>query len=177
MHNKDKPWFDDQCRHAFGLRHVAHLRWTSHRSWVNWEEFVCFQVRANETYSVEKNQFSDRNRDVLMNVHSTHKCWSTFKSRCSARVRHCLCSLARVVAWCVSRLARLICCRIILTASSPGRLMLTCHPSPSLTSFAFRSSEVRRLLLDFDPYGGTDLTRWVCFLFFLRELLMLWPTS
>ena len=25
-----------------------------------------------------------------------------------------------------------------------------------LTTFAFRSSEVRRLLLDLDPYGGTD---------------------
>ena len=35
-------------------------------------------------------------------------------------------------------------------------LMLTCHPSPSLTTFAFRSREVRRLLLDLDPYGGTD---------------------
>ena len=35
-------------------------------------------------------------------------------------------------------------------------LPLTCHPSPSLTSFAFRSSEVRRLLLDLDSYGGTD---------------------
>ena len=33
-------------------------------------------------------------------------------------------------------------------------LSLTCHPSPSLTSFAFWSSEVRRLLLDLDPYGG-----------------------
>ena len=35
-------------------------------------------------------------------------------------------------------------------------LPLTCHPSPSLTTFAFRSSEVRRLLIDLDPYGGTD---------------------
>ena len=35
-------------------------------------------------------------------------------------------------------------------------LQLTCHPSPSLTTFAFRSSEVRRLLLNLDPYGGTD---------------------
>ena len=35
-------------------------------------------------------------------------------------------------------------------------LPLTCHPSPSLTTFAFRSSEVRRLLLDLDSYGGTD---------------------
>ena len=35
-------------------------------------------------------------------------------------------------------------------------LLLTGHPSPSLTTFAFRSSEQRRLLLDLDPYGGTD---------------------
>ena len=26
--NKDKPWFDDQCRHASGLKQGAHLRWT-----------------------------------------------------------------------------------------------------------------------------------------------------
>ena len=35
---------------------------------VNWEEFVHYRVRANETYSEAKGQFSDRNRDVLMNV-------------------------------------------------------------------------------------------------------------
>ena len=35
-------------------------------------------------------------------------------------------------------------------------LQLTCHPSPRHTYFAFRSSEVRHLLLDLDPYGGTD---------------------
>ena len=35
-------------------------------------------------------------------------------------------------------------------------LPLTCHPSPNLATFAFRSSEVRRLLLHLDTYGGTD---------------------
>ena len=35
-------------------------------------------------------------------------------------------------------------------------LPLTCHPSPSRTTFAFGSGEVRRLLLDLDPYGGTE---------------------
>ena len=35
-------------------------------------------------------------------------------------------------------------------------LPLTCHPSPSLTTFAFKSREVRRLLLDLDLYGDTD---------------------
>ena len=80
MRNKDKPWFDDQCRHAFGLKQEAHLRWIRDRSRVNSEKFVRYQVRANETYSVAKCQFSDRHRDVLMNVQSPHKGWSTLKS-------------------------------------------------------------------------------------------------
>ena len=35
-------------------------------------------------------------------------------------------------------------------------LLLTYHPSLSLTTFAFMSREVRRLMLDLDPYGGAD---------------------
>ena len=35
-------------------------------------------------------------------------------------------------------------------------LLVTCQPSPSSITFAFRSSEDKRLLLDLDPYGGTD---------------------
>ena len=80
VRNKDKPWFDDQCRHAYGLKQKAHLRWTRDGSRVKLEEFVHCQVRANETYSEAKRQFSDRNRAVLMNVQSPPKCWSTLKS-------------------------------------------------------------------------------------------------
>ena len=39
----------------------------------------------------------------------------------------------------------------------PVDLSSTCHLSLSLTTFAFRSREAKRLLLDFDFYGGTDL--------------------
>ena len=70
MRNKDKPWFDDQCRHAFGLKQEALLRWTRDCSRVKWEEFVRCQVRANETYSEANRQLSDRNRAVLINVQS-----------------------------------------------------------------------------------------------------------
>ena len=73
VRNSYKPWFYDQCRHAFGLKQEAHLRWTRDRSRVNWEEFVRCQVRANETYYEAKRQFSDRNRAVLMNVKLPHK--------------------------------------------------------------------------------------------------------
>ena len=63
--NKDKPWFDHQCRHALGLKQEAHIRWTRDSSLVNWDEFVHCQVRANETYSEAKLQFRDRKRAVL----------------------------------------------------------------------------------------------------------------
>ena len=59
VRNKDKPWFDDKCRHAFGLKQEAHLRWTRDRSQVSWEELVRYQVRATETYSEPNRQFSD----------------------------------------------------------------------------------------------------------------------
>ena len=38
----------------------------------------------------------------------------------------------------------------------PVDLPSTSNPSPRLTTFAFRSREVKRLLLDLDSYGGTD---------------------
>ena len=38
--NKSKRWFDNQCRHAFGLMQKDHLRVTRDCFRVNWEEFV-----------------------------------------------------------------------------------------------------------------------------------------
>ena len=108
VRNEDKPLFDDQCRHAFSLKQKAHLWWTRDRSRVNWDEFVRYQVRANETYSEAKRQFGERNRDVLMNVQSLSG-GPLLSLQGSARVHHCLRSLERVVDWCVSRLVRLIC--------------------------------------------------------------------
>ena len=37
----------------------------------------------------------------------------------------------------------------------PVDLPSTCHPSSSLTTFAFRSREGKRFLPDIDSYGGT----------------------
>ena len=93
-----------------------------------------------------------------MNVQSPHKWWSTLKS---------------AVFGSNSSLPPLISEGGGLVCESVGKAGLlsdhfdskqyreavdlppTCHPSPSLTTFAFRLSEVRRLL-DLDPYGGTD---------------------
>ena len=150
------PWFDDQCRNA--LASSRRLIFSGPVIALNWGQFVRCQVRANETESGAEHQFSDRNRDVCMNVHSPQNWWSTLKFVVFGSSSSLPPLLVRVVDWCASWLVRLICCWIIMTASSPGRLLIShsLHPSPSLTTFAFSSSEVRRLLLDLDPYGGTD---------------------
>ena len=136
VRKNDKSWFDDHFRRILNLKQVAHIPWTRDHSRVNWEAFVNCQVRANEAYSESRLQFSDRNREVLMNVVSSQVVVHCYE----ARVRHCLHLLVRVAdcmcesagGLCVSRLIKLICCRIILTASSPGSLLMCRSPAISL---------------------------------------------
>ena len=77
VHNKDKPWFNDDSRLVFDIRQVANLRWTRDRSRVNWDECVHNQRRANALYAEAMRQFSVRSRDVLMNAQYPQKWWST----------------------------------------------------------------------------------------------------
>ena len=51
MSNKDKPWLNDDCRHAFVFKHEADIRWTRDRSRVNGDEFVHYQRRTIVVYA------------------------------------------------------------------------------------------------------------------------------
>ena len=94
-----------------------------------------------------------------MNVQSPHKWWSTLKSAVFDK--------SSSLPLLVSEGGGLVCEYVgkanLLSDHFDSKqsreavdLPLTCHPSPSLTTFALRSREVKRLLLDLDPYGGTD---------------------
>ena len=100
-----------------------------------------------------------RNRAVPMNVQSPHKWWSTLKSA--------VFSTSSSLPPLVSKGGGLVCESVGKSdlfsdhfdskqSSEAVDLPITCHPSPSPATFVFRSREVRRLLLDSDPYGGTD---------------------
>ena len=132
MHNKDKPWFYDQCRHGFCLKQEAHLRWTHDRSRVNWEEFVCCQVRANEAYCEAKRQFCYRNRAVLMNVQSPHKWWSALKSAVFGTSLSLPPHVNEDWGLVCESVGKANLLRITLTASSPGRLLICCSLAISL---------------------------------------------
>ena len=100
-----------------------------------------------------------QNSDILMNAQSPHKWWSTLKSAVfglSSSLPPLVFGTGGLVCESVGK-ADLLSDHVDGKQSSESvDLPLTCHPSARLTSFAFRSSEVRRLLLDLDPYGGSD---------------------
>ena len=73
VRNKNKPWFNDDCRLAFNIKQGAHIRWTHDLSRVNWDEFVHYQKRANAVYARAMHQFSVRSQDGLMNAQCPHK--------------------------------------------------------------------------------------------------------
>ena len=94
-----------------------------------------------------------------MNIQSPHKWWSTLKSAVfgsSSSLPPLVSEGGGLVCKSVGK-ADLLSDRFDSKQSREAvDLSLTCHPSPSLTTFAFRSREVKSLLLDLDPYGGTD---------------------
>ena len=94
-----------------------------------------------------------------MNAQSSHRWWSTLKSA--------VFGLSSLLPPVVGGGGELVCESVgkadLLSDHFDGKqsresvdLLLTYHPSPRLTTFAFWSSEVRRLSLDLDPYGGTN---------------------
>ena len=124
--NKDKPWLDDQCRNAFVLKQEAHLRWKRNRSKsrVSWEDLVRCQVRANETYSRSSISLVPETGMFFWMTSLLISGGPLLSLLSSAWVRHCHRLLVEVVDWCESRLAKLICSRIILMASSPESLFI-----------------------------------------------------
>ena len=106
-------------------------------------------------------QFSVRSRFVLMNAQCRHKWLSNLKAVVFGSGSDSSLPLLIGVG------GGLVCesngKADMLSAHFDGKqswdpvdLPSTCHPSPSLTTFAFTSREVMWLLLDLDSYGGTD---------------------
>ena len=119
------------------------------------------QRRANAVYAVAMRQFSVRSRDVLMNAQCPHKRWSTLKSAvfCSgsdSSIPPLIGAGGDLVCESVGKADMLSAHFDEKQSRYTVDLPSTCHPFPSLTTFAFRSREVKRLLLDLDSYGGTD---------------------
>ena len=95
-----------------------------------------------------------------MNIQSPNKWWSTLKSAVFGSSS----SLLPLVGPSGGLVCKLVGKADLLSDHFDSKqyresvdLLVACHPSPNSITFAFRSSEVKHLLLDLDPNGGTTL--------------------
>ena len=101
--------------------------------------------------------------NVLMNTQSTHKWWSILKSA-EFGLSSSLPLLINggdggLVGESIGKADQLSDYFHGMQSRECADLLLTCHPSPRFTTFACWSSEIRRILLDLDTYGGLQPTR------------------
>lgn len=155
--SKDKAWFDNDCKRAYLEKQEAYNLWMRNKSQLTWNNFVHLRNVAKEVYASAEREFNHGIKDTLLGANHPHKWWSTFKSallgvgdgmtpllKPDGSLTHCPNEKAALLA------------NVFDTKQSDETLTLpqSCHPEAKLTTIAFRSREIKRLMLDLDPYGG-----------------------
>ena len=156
---KDKAWFNDDCRNAYNEKQSAFHLWSNNRSDLCWRNFTRLRAEAQSIYDAAEREYNNSVKETLSSTDQPHKFWSTLKSalfgvdssmppllKADGSVAHCPKEKANLVAGIFER----------KQSNEHVDLPPTCFPEVNLSSLAFRSSEVKQLLLDLDNYGGMD---------------------
>ena len=124
-----------------------------------WDNYVHYRAAAQRVYNTAEQEFNAATKGTLRDTVNPHKFWTTLKSalfgndpsmppllKPDGSITHDPKKKAELLA------------DVFDGKQSNINLTLpdTCFPEPKLSKIAFRSSEVRKLLLGLDSYGGTD---------------------
>ena len=156
---KDKSWFNEDCRHAYHLKHEAYNLWRQNQSHFTWQNYVTLRGEAQAIYAQAEKTYNDGIKNVLLGTHDAHKYWSTIKSALFGvdvtippllKQDGSLCHNPKEKAELLAN----------VFDSKQNResvnLPPSCFPEPKLTTIAFRSRTVKKFLMDLDTFGGTD---------------------
>lgn len=157
--NKDKAWFNAECRHAYIEKQSAYNLWSNHRSDLCWRNFTRLRAEAQSVYDAAEREYNNGVKETLSSTNQPHKWWATLKSALFG-VDSSMPPLLKAdgsVAHCPKEKADLLADIFEGKQSSEiFNLPPTCFPEVKLSSLAFRSREVKQLILDLDNYGGLD---------------------
>ena len=154
---KDKAWFNEDCKRANLAKQEAYQLWRRNCSDIIWNNYVNLRNAAQETYAAAEKEYNENVRDTLIGTTNSHKWWSTLKTallgvdvaappllRPNGSLTHCPKEKADLFS--------------VVFDGKQNNDSLTmpqsCFPEADLTTFAFCSGEVKKLLLELDPYGG-----------------------
>ena len=155
--NKDKAWFNDNCRRAFLEKQEAFNLWRRNRSDLTWNNYIRLRSDANEVYRVAEREYNTGIKETLENATQAHKWWGTLKSALFG-IDDGMPPLLKPngsLAYSPEEKSTLL-ADVFDAKQSAEELIIpqSCHPEAKLTRIAFRSLEIKRLLSDVDPYGG-----------------------
>ena len=174
----DKPWFDAPCRAGFDRKQTAYFQWCRSRSREDLDLFRRAQRDANACYEDARVRYSEQCLNKLTSASSAHSWWSTLKESVlgvNASIPP-LQSLGGALVSDPAGKAELLSTHFDGKQSRESvALPLTCHPHSRLCNFAFRSREIKQLLLELDAYGGVDPLGF--FPLFFRELASVIPAK
>lgn len=155
--NKDKAWFNDDCRRAFLDKQEAFNLWRRNRSDLTWANYVRLRSAASEVYEVAEREYNRGVKETLENATQPQKWWGTLKSALFG-IDDGMPPLLKPdgsLAYNPDEKSTLL--ADVFDAKQSADELITpqsCHPEAKLIKIAFRSLEIKRLLLDVDPYGG-----------------------
>ena len=156
--NKDKAWFNSDCKRAYLEKQEAYNLWKRNRSNLTWNNYIQLRSVAQDVYEIAEREYNRGVKETLGNATQSHKWWSTLKSalfgiddgmppllKPDGSLTHCPREKTALFA------------NVFDEKQSSEELVIpqSCHPEAKLTMIAFRSREIKRLMLDLDPYGGS----------------------
>jgi len=159
VRSQDKPWFDDSCRRAYQLKQEAYRNWRRGMLHRDYLVFVELRRRAKEVYAVAEQEYRARARETLQMTTNSHKWWSTLKSSvfgARSSIPPLIGDGGSLVTDSVEKADLFL--RHFDEKQSRDKVTvpLSCFPRAKLSSFAFRSGELRSIMMGLDSYGGTD---------------------
>ena len=80
FHNKDKAWFDNDCKRAYLEKQEAYNLWKRNRSDLTWNSYVQLRSAAQEVYAFAEREFNHGIKETLLGATQPHKWWSTLKT-------------------------------------------------------------------------------------------------
>ena len=154
---KDKAWFDDNCRHALQEKQEAYFYWKRNQSELTWNNYTRLRARAQTVYASAEKDYNIGIRENLLGVVNPHKWWSTFKSALFGvdQTGPPLLKPDGTLAHNPREKAALF--ADVFDGKQCGdelSMPLTCFPEAKLIKIAFRSRELKNLLMELDVYGG-----------------------
>ena len=175
--NKDKAWFNNDCKRAYLEKQEAYNLWKRNRSDLTWSNYVRLRSVAQEVYAEAERDYNSGIKETLLGASQPHKWWSTLKSalfgiddgmppllKPDGSLTHCPKDKANLLA-------------NVFESKQSGEVVnlpQSCVPEAKLTTIAFRSSEIKQLMLNLDPYGGLGPDG-IFPLFFIKTAVFLAP--